>query len=87
MKAASSAGSSLAYPPSQLVGREEEIEILLRRWTHARAGNGQIVLLSGEAGIGKSRLVKAVEDRLVDPPRAQLGWFCSPHHQDSPFTR
>ena len=85
-KAASSAGSRPCVPtPSQLVGREEEIEILLRRWTRARAGNGQIVLLSGEAGIGKSRLVKALEERLVDPPRAQLGWFCSPYHQDSPL--
>jgi class 3 adenylate cyclase len=73
------------HSSSQLVGREEEIEILLRRWARAKAGNGQIVLLSGEAGIGKSRLVKALEDRLVDQLHAQLGWFCSPHHQESPL--
>ena len=49
-----------------LVGREEEIELLLRRWSRAKSGEGQVVLLSGEAGIGKSRLTAA----LVGTPRA-----------------
>jgi class 3 adenylate cyclase/predicted ATPase len=65
------------------VGREEEIELLLRRWQRASAGEGQVVLLSGEAGIGKSRLVSALHDRLTGEPHTRLRYFCSPHHQDS----
>jgi class 3 adenylate cyclase/tetratricopeptide (TPR) repeat protein len=68
---------------SPLIGREEEIELLLRRWQRAMAGDGQVVLISGEAGIGKSRLAAALEERLNAEPRLCLRYFCSPHHQDS----
>jgi predicted ATPase len=68
-----------------LVGREDEIELLLRRWARATAGEGQIVLVSGEPGIGKSRLLAACEQRLEGDPHIRLHFFCSPHHQDSMF--
>ena len=70
---------------TELVGREEELEILLRRWSKAKAGEGQVVLLSGEAGIGKSRLTEALRDRLVGKPHTQLRYFSSPQHKDSPL--
>ena len=66
-----------------LVGREEEIELLLRRWERAKSGEGQVVLLSGEPGIGKSRITAALQQRLADEPHIRLRYFCSPHHQDS----
>ena len=66
-----------------LVGREEELEILLRRWSRAKSGEGQVVLLSGEAGIGKSRLTAALLERLATEPHARLRYFCSPQHTDS----
>ena len=66
-----------------LVGREEEFELLLRRWSKARSGEGQVVLLSGEAGIGKSRLTAALLERLADEPHTRLRYFCSPQHSDS----
>lgn len=66
-----------------LVGREEEIELLLRRWARAKAGNGQVVLLAGESGIGKSRVATALQEMLEDEPHATLLWFCSPYRQDS----
>src|SRR6202040_1562552 len=66
-----------------LVGREEEVELLLRRWTRAKTGDGQLVLLSGEAGIGKSRLTAAVLERLAAEPHTRLRYFCSPQHTDS----
>ena len=65
-----------------LIGREEELELLLRRWRQATAGAGQVVLLSGEPGIGKSRLIAALEERLSTEPHAKLRFFCSPHHQE-----
>jgi class 3 adenylate cyclase len=68
---------------SPLVGRDEEIDLLLRRWTRAKAGDGQIVLISGEPGIGKSRLIAALEERLHAEPHLRLRYFCSPYHQDS----
>jgi class 3 adenylate cyclase/predicted ATPase len=68
-----------------LVGREEESELLLRRWAKAKTGEGQVVLLSGEAGIGKSRLTAALLDRLVTEPHTRLRYFCSPQHTDSAF--
>jgi predicted ATPase len=66
-----------------LVGREEELELLLRRWSKAKTGEGQVVLLSGEAGIGKSRLTAAVLEYLADEPHTRLRYFCSPQHTDS----
>jgi hypothetical protein len=68
---------------TELVGREEELELLLRRWLKAKAGEGQVVLLSGEAGIGKSRLTAALLERLVSEPHTRLRYFCSPQHTDS----
>ena len=66
-----------------LVGRDEESGILMRRWERAKAGEGQVVLVSGEAGIGKSRLIAALQDNVGDDQRATLRYFCSPHHRDS----
>jgi class 3 adenylate cyclase len=70
---------------TDLVGRQEELELLLRRWSKAKTGEGQVVLLSGEAGIGKSRLTAALRDHLVGKPHTQLRYFCSPQHKDSPL--
>jgi class 3 adenylate cyclase len=66
-----------------LVGREEELELLVQHWQRARTGTGQVVLLAGEPGIGKSRLVAALQERIGDEPHTRLRYFCSPHHQDS----
>jgi class 3 adenylate cyclase len=68
-----------------LVGREEESELLLRRWSRAKTGEGQVVLLSGEAGIGKSRLTAALLEPLASEPHTRLRYFCSPQHMDSAF--
>ena len=68
---------------TELVGREEELELLLRRWSRAKTGEGQVVLLSGEAGIGKSRLTAALLERLAGEPHTRLRNFCSPQHTDS----
>jgi class 3 adenylate cyclase len=68
---------------TELVGREEELELLLRRWSKAKTGEGQVVLLSGEAGIGKSRLTAALLERLEPEPHTRLRYFCSPQHTDS----
>jgi class 3 adenylate cyclase/tetratricopeptide (TPR) repeat protein len=66
-----------------LVGREEECELLLRRWARAKTGEGQVVLIGGEAGIGKSRLTAALLERLAGEPHTRLRYFCSPQHTDS----
>jgi class 3 adenylate cyclase len=68
---------------TDLVGREEELELLLRRWAKAKNGEGQVVLLSGEAGIGKSRLTAALLERLAGEPHTRLRYFCSPQATDS----
>jgi class 3 adenylate cyclase/predicted ATPase len=68
-----------------LVGREEETELLLRRWSRAKSGEGQVVLLSGEAGIGKSRLTAALVESLAPEPHTRLRYFCSPQHTESAF--
>ena len=68
-----------------LVGREEETELLLRRWSRAKGGEGQLVLLSGEAGIGKSRLTAALLENVAREPHTRLRYFCSPQHTDSAF--
>jgi class 3 adenylate cyclase len=66
-----------------LVGREEELELLTRRWARAKTGEGQLVLLSGEAGIGKSRLTAALLEHLASEPHTRLRYFCSQQHTDS----
>jgi class 3 adenylate cyclase len=66
-----------------LIGRDEEVELLLRRWAQAKAGNGRVVLISAEPGVGKSRLAEALAERIPTEPHTRLRYFCSPHHQDS----
>ncbi|VIO65216.1 Adenylate cyclase 1 [Bradyrhizobium ivorense] len=66
-----------------LVGREEELDLLLRRWSKAKACEGQVVLVSGEAGIGKSRLTAALLERLAAEPHRRMRSFCSPQRMDS----
>jgi class 3 adenylate cyclase len=68
-----------------LVGRKEELELLLRRWARARTDEGQVVLLSGEAGIGKSRLSAALMENIAAERHTRLRYFCSPQHSDSAF--
>ena len=72
---------------SRLVGRDEEIDLLLRRWARAKAGDGQVVLVSGEPGLGKSRITAAAGEALRAEPHLRLRYFCSPYHQDSAFIR
>ena len=81
MRAGSRPLRGLALSP--LVGRDEEIDVLLRRWASAKAGDGQVVLVSGDPGLGKSRLVAALEERVHAEPHLRLRYFCSPYHQDS----
>jgi class 3 adenylate cyclase len=66
-----------------LVGRDEELDLLSRRWQQAKLGEGRVVLVSGEPGLGKSRLTAAIAERVEAEPHTRLRWFCSPHHQDS----
>jgi class 3 adenylate cyclase len=68
---------------TELVGREEELDLLMRRWSKAKSGEGQVVLLSGEPGIGKSRLTAGLMERLAAEPHVRLRYFCSPQHTDS----
>ena len=70
---------------SPLLGRDEELELLLRRWEQAKRGEGRVVLLTGEAGIGKSRLTRALQERLRAEAHTSLTYHCSPYHQDSAF--
>ncbi len=66
-----------------LVGREQELALLLDRWALAKTGEGQIALLEGEAGIGKSRVTLALREKLREEPRTSLRYFCSPHYANS----
>ncbi len=66
-----------------LVARDEEIDLLRRRWEQAKSGEGRVVLISGEPGIGKSRLTTALAAQIASEPHTPLCYFCSPHHQDS----
>jgi hypothetical protein len=66
-----------------LVGREEELELLLQRWQQAKAGQGSVVLVSGEPGIGKSRIAETIVERFGGEPHTRLRNFCSPQHTDS----
>jgi class 3 adenylate cyclase len=69
--------------PTGLVGRREELELLMRRWERAKAGDGQVVLITGEPGVGKSRLTAALCERLHGEPPFRQRYFCSPYRQDS----
>jgi class 3 adenylate cyclase len=74
---------ALRAPTTPLIGRDEELELLLRRWRQATNGDGRVVLLSGEPGIGKSRLTVELQERVREEPPTCLRYSCSPHHQDS----
>ncbi|MFL5289304.1 MAG: AAA family ATPase [Rhodopila sp.] len=84
-KAASRSETIYTGRPRRLVGRDEELSLLLHWWQACKAGSGQVVLLSGEAGIGKSRLLATLEERLATDPHVSLCNFCSQHHQNSPL--
>src|SRR5262249_11578397 len=66
-----------------LVGREEQIDLLLRQWHRSKRGEGRVVLLSGEPGIGKSRLTVALNERIENEPHTRMRYFCSPQRQNS----
>src|SRR5215471_13709502 len=68
---------------TRLVGRHKELDLLMRRWDRAKAGDGQVVLISGEPGFGKSRITRALTDRLGAQPHFRQRYFCSPYRQDS----
>jgi class 3 adenylate cyclase/tetratricopeptide (TPR) repeat protein len=70
---------------SAFLGREQELQLLMERWERARAGEGQLVMLSGEAGIGKSRITEALKDRVAAEERWSLHYQCSPHYVNSPL--
>jgi class 3 adenylate cyclase len=76
---------ALRAATTPLVGRDEEIALLLRRWELAKTGKGQVVLISGEAGIGKSRMTAALLETIASEPHTRLRYFCSPQHTDSAF--
>jgi class 3 adenylate cyclase/predicted ATPase len=69
--------------PTNLIGREKELELLVRLWSKAKSGEGQVVLLSGDAGIGKSRLIAALLDSIAREPHTRLRYFCSAQHTHS----
>jgi class 3 adenylate cyclase/tetratricopeptide (TPR) repeat protein len=68
-----------------LVGRDLEVSLLRERWTQAKEGEGQVILLSGEAGIGKSRLVQTLKEQATAEGATRLEFRCSPYHQNSAF--
>jgi class 3 adenylate cyclase len=74
---------ALRVTSTPLIGRDEEIELLMRRWERAKRGEGCVVLISGEPGIGKSRIAQTVAERISAEAHTRLRYFCSPHHQDS----
>jgi class 3 adenylate cyclase/predicted ATPase len=74
---------ALRSEATPLIGRAEELDLLLRRWAQATAGEGQVVLLSGEPGIGKSRLTAAVQQNIGAARHIRIRYFCSPHHRES----
>jgi class 3 adenylate cyclase/nucleoside-triphosphatase THEP1 len=74
---------ALRLGATPLVGRDEELELLMRRWGQAKLGSGRVVLISGEPGVGKSRLAEALAEQIASQPRVRIRYFCSPHRQDS----
>jgi class 3 adenylate cyclase len=76
---------ALRATTTPLIGRDEEIDLLMRRWERAKRGDGCVVLIAGEPGIGKSRIAQTFLERISAEPHTRLRYFCSPHHQDSAF--
>jgi class 3 adenylate cyclase/tetratricopeptide (TPR) repeat protein len=81
-RGAESRFEALRATATPLVGRDEELAMLERRWQQATTGEGCVVLLSGEPGIGKSRLAQTLLDRIAGEPHTRIRAFCSPHHRD-----
>src|SRR5262249_42865023 len=77
--------NALRRGQSTLVGRSEELELLVRRWEQSKTGDGRVVLLTGEPGIGKSHLIAALEQYLGAAPHLLLRFLCSPHHLNTPL--
>ncbi len=75
--------AALRTTATPLVGRDEELDLLVRRWRQTKAGEGRVVLISGEPGIGKSRLTVALAENIAGEAHTRLRYFASPHHQDS----
>jgi class 3 adenylate cyclase len=76
---------ALRTTTTAMIGREEEIDLLMRRWQQVKGGEGRVVLISGEPGVGKSRVCQSLLGRLSEEPHTRLRYFCSPHHQNSAF--
>jgi class 3 adenylate cyclase len=74
--------AALRTAGTPLVGRDEELALLQRRWQKAKGGEGSVAMVSGEPGIGKSRLAQTLLEGLSGEPHTRLRLFCSPHHQD-----
>jgi MoxR-like ATPase len=79
----SSRFEALCSRETPFIGRDDELELLRRRWRQMKTGEGQVVLVSGEAGIGKSRLVATMIEEIAGEPHTRLRYFCSPHNRDS----
>jgi class 3 adenylate cyclase/predicted ATPase len=79
----SSRFEALRSASTPLIGRDEEIALLMRRWQQAKAGDGSVVLIVGEPGIGKSRIAQTILEQLANEPHTRLRFFCSPHHRHS----
>jgi class 3 adenylate cyclase len=75
--------AALRSERSALIGRDEEVELLMRRWKQAKTGEGRVVLISGEAGIGKSRLTTWLSEHIRSESHTRMRYFCAPHYQDS----
>jgi len=85
--AAESRFEALRATTTPLVGRDEEIDLLMRRWERAKRGEGCVVLISGEPGIGKSRIAETILERLSNEPHIRIRYFCSPHTRIARFIR
>src|SRR5262249_36797320 len=67
----------------EMVGRDNELTVLIERWRRAKSGHGQLTLITGDAGIGKSRLIRALQDALAADLPARINYQCSPYHADT----
>jgi hypothetical protein len=75
--------AALRSETSALVGRDEEVDLLVRRWKQVKTGEGRVVLISGEPGIGKSRLTTWLSEHIEGESHTRMRYFCAPHYQDS----